>query len=111
MAAKLAGRAPGGGRGDKETTVTRRDSIGGSKSSKGSKPSPASGTDADRWDRKKDTRPSQPGPEVYRAPSGRGDGRGGVNARLGDKRNDGGVHDSHVKPRVVPKVVIHRPFS
>ena len=111
VAAKLAGRAPGGGRGDKETTVTRRDSIGGSKSSKGSKPSPASGTDADRWDRKKDTRPPQPGPEVYRAPSGRGDGRGGVNARLGDKRNDGGVHDSHVKPRVVPKVVIHRPFS
>ena len=35
VAAKLAGRAPGGGRGDKETTVTRRDSVDGRGHGKG----------------------------------------------------------------------------
>ena len=111
VAAKLAGRAPGGGRGDKETTVTRRDSVDGRGHGKGSaanKPAQASGTDADRWDRKKDARPT-PSPEVYRAPRG-GEKSVGVMARLGDK-NDSSSPANGVKPRAVPKVVIHRPFS
>ena len=111
VAAKLAGRAPGGGRGDKETTVTRRDSVDGRGHGKGSaanKPAQASGTDADRWDRKKDARPT-PSPEVYRAPRG-GEKGSGVMARLGDKNGSASSADG-VKPRAVPKVVIHRPFS
>ena len=111
VAAKLAGRAPGGGRGDKETTVTRRDSVDGRGHGKGSaanKPAQASGTDADRWDRKKDARPT-PSPEVYRAPRG-GEKSVGVMARLGDKNGSASPADG-VKPRAVPKVVIHRPFS
>ena len=106
VAAKLAGRAPGGGRGDKETTVTRRDSVDGRGHGKGSaanKPAQASGTDADRWDRKKDARPT-PSPEVYRAPRG-GEKSVGVMARLGDK-NDSSSPANGVKPRAVPKVVI-----
>ena len=119
VAAKLAGRAPGGGRGDKETTVTRRDSVDnprghGNKGAAANKHSAQgqSGTDADRWDRKKDARPTA-SPEVYRAP-GRGGERGvdhHVMARLGDRPNDSGSPANGVKPRAVPKVVIHRPFS
>ena len=119
VAAKLAGRAPGGGRGDKETTVTRRDSVDnprghGNKGAAANKHSAQgqSGTDADRWDRKKDARPTA-SPEVYRAP-GRGGERGvdhHVMARLGDRQNDSGSPANGVKPRAVPKVVIHRPFS
>ena len=126
VAAKLAGRAPGGGRGDKETTVTRRDSVDGRGHGKGSaavKPAQASGTDADRWDRKKDkdARPT-PGPEVYRAPRGGEKGSvDGVTARRDGDKNDSASPANGVKrqassvgvpgQRAVPKVVIHRPFS
>ena len=109
VAAKLAGRAPGGGRGDKETTVTRRDSVDGRGHGKGSaanKPARASGTDADRWDRKK-TLARRPARKCTARPEAAR--KLGVMAGSATERLRVAGRRRQASP--IPKVVIHRPFS